>query len=101
MFEVIEVGPVTSKKGWFRTRHYFAAKMRALSPIVIQKLNRTFEGYGNYSTQTYQADFGEGAVITIWFPNDRLLAVGDKVSAESLAGEGYLNHYFRMVGTKY
>jgi hypothetical protein len=64
-------------------------------------LGWTFEGHGNYSTQRYRADFSEGDVITVLVrASDNMIAVGDRQSAESLAGQGLLKSYFRLVGTR-
>lgn len=97
MFEVIYVGPPT-KKRLFRPS-LIPVKMRATAPMACEYLRRSFEGHGHYSTQTYRADFREGDVITLYVHGWEMIAVGDQRSAESLAGQGYLGGYFRMVAT--
>jgi hypothetical protein len=100
MFEVVETGPVVETKRWFRSpTRSRPVKLKAVSSTFVEKLGRTFEGYGNYSTQTYRATFTEGEVITIRFPESKLVAVGDRMSVEALAGQGYLNSYFRLSAT--
>jgi hypothetical protein len=101
VFEVIEIGPITETKRWFRSSSRIRpAKLKVVSTTFVEKLDRTFEGHSRYSTQTYRADFTEGEVITIWFSESKMLAIGDLMSAETLAGQGYLSDYFRLFGTK-
>ena len=101
MFEVVEIGPMAETKRWFRSpTRSRPVKLKVVSTTFVEKLGRTFEGYGNYSTQTYRADFTEGEVITIWFSGSKLMAVGDRMSVETLAGQGYLSSYFRLSGTR-
>jgi hypothetical protein len=98
MFEVIEIG--AAKKRWLFGIKRVPVKMKATTAMSCELLNRTFEGHGNYSTQRYRADFSEGDVITVRVPaSDIMIAVGDRQSAESLAGQGLLKSYFRLVGT--
>jgi hypothetical protein len=88
-------------KRWFKSpTRSRPVKLRAVSTAFVEKLNRTFEGHGKYSTQTYRADFTEGDVITIWFSDSEMVAVGDRMSVETLAGQGHLSSYFRLTGTK-
>lgn len=98
MFEVVEIGPIAETKRWFRfPLRSRPVKLKAIAAAYCEKLERTFEGHGKYTTQKYRAEFGEGEVLTIWFSNSKLLAVGDRLSVQSLAGDGYLHRYFRMV----
>ena len=97
MFEVIEIG--APKRKWrFGTEHV-SVKMKATTAMFCELLGRTFQGYGKYTVQTYRADFSEGDVITVLFRSSDMIAVGDRRSVESLAGQGYLKPYFRLVRT--
>jgi hypothetical protein len=98
VFEVIEIGPPT-KKRLFRKAVWLPVKMRATTPMTCEVLRRTFEGHGNYSTQTYRANFGEGEVVTVHLHASDIVAVGDMRSIESLTAQGYLRNYMRLVGT--
>ena len=101
MFEVVEIGPVVETKRWFRSpTRSRPVKLKAVNSACVEKLGRTFQGYGNYSIQTYRADFTEGDAITIWLSLSKMVAIGDRMSAEALAGQGYLNGYFLLVGTQ-
>ena len=98
MFEVVEIGPTVETKRWFRSpSRSRPVKLKAVTMGSCEKLGRTFEGYGKYTTQKYRAEFSEGEVLTLWFSDSKLLAIGDRVSVQSLAGDGYLNRYFRLV----
>lgn len=100
MFEVVEIDPTVETKRWFRSPSTSRpVKLKAVTSACCEKLDRTFEGYGKYTTQKYRAEFSEGEVLTIWFSNSKLLAVGDRISVQSLAGDGYLSRYFRLVET--
>jgi hypothetical protein len=98
MFEVIEIGG-TTKKSWFSRVQYLQVKLKALDNLSCEKLGRNFEGYQHYSTQTYRAGFSKDSVITVFLPVREMVTVGDKLSVESLAGQGYLDRFFRLVGT--
>jgi hypothetical protein len=97
MFEVIEIG--AAKKKWLFGIKRVPVKMKATTAMSCELLGRTFQGHGNYTTQRYRADFSEGDVITVRVPSSDMIAVGDRRSAESLAGQGLLKSYFRLVGT--
>jgi hypothetical protein len=99
MFEVIAIGSPLTKRRWlFKKVTYFPVKMRATTAMTCQVLARSFQGHGNYTTQTYQIDISEGEVITISSTAD-MLEVGDKRSLETLVGQGYLGGYRRLVAT--
>lgn len=100
MFEVLEIGQL-SKKRWFSRRRYRPVKLKALAPLFCEELSRKFEGYQKYSVQTYRADFSEGSVVTVWLRESEMIAVGDKLSVEALAGQGYLNPFFRLIKSNY
>src|SRR5438105_4331854 len=97
MFEVIEIG--APKRRWFLGTKRVPVKLKAITAMSCEMLGRTFQGYRNFSTQRYRADFSEGDVITVRVPSSDMIAVGDRRSAESLAGQGCLKSYFRLVGT--
>src|SRR5688572_13769421 len=98
MFEVVEIGPVVETKRWFRKSiKSRPVKLKTIAAASCEKLGRTFEGYGNFSTQKYRAEFSEGEVLTVWISTSKLLNVGDRLSVQSLAGDGHLNRYFRLV----
>lgn len=100
MFEVVEIGPTVETKRWFRSpTRSRPVKLKAVATASCEKLGRTFEGYGKYTTQKYRAEFSEGEVITLWFSDSKLVALGDRMSVQTLAGQGYLNHCFRLVET--
>lgn len=95
MFEVVEVGSVEAKR-WGKPK-YRTVKLRAVTAMFTEKLSRSFEGYGSYSNSLWRVDFPEGSTITIWVPIADMSAVGDKLSVDTLAGEGRLDAYFRCV----
>jgi hypothetical protein len=70
-----------------------------VAPAVLEKLDRTFEGYQKFTVQTYRAEFTEGEVLTIQAPSADLFAIGDRVSAESLMAQGHLQNRFQLVRT--
>lgn len=72
-------------------------KLRALTNTFCEMLTREFEGYGNYSNHTWRADFDEGTVVVIRIPATELIAVGDRLSTETLSSQGRLGPYFRRV----
>ena len=65
--------------------------------MTCRSLGRTFEGHGIYSIQTYQADFAEGQVVTLFVHPSDLVAVGDRRSLESMVGQGYVARFLRLV----
>jgi len=97
MFEVIEIGRPQRK--WRFGRKRVSVKLKATTAMSCELLDRTFEGHGHYTTQTYRADFSEGEVITIVFSRTEIVTVGDQRSIESLAGQGYLKPFLRMIRT--
>ena len=99
VFEVIEVLPPTQKT-FFRRKYWVPVKVRATAPMTCRTLARTFEGHGLYSIQTYQADFAEGQVVTLFFHPSDLVAVGDRRSLESMVGQGYVARYLRLVANE-
>lgn len=99
LFEVVEIGPFEKKRFLRRQSSYRPIKLRCVQSARCEKLGRTFEGHGHYSAQTYRAEFSEGEVISIWVSGLPLLAVGDRLGLESLAAQGWLDDYFRLVAT--
>lgn len=98
MFEVVEIGSPERKR--FFKRQNRPVKIRALKSTCCEQLKRTFEGYGNYSVQTYRADFFEGEVLTILAPVSEMISLGDQLSVESLVAQGQLSTRFRLVATQ-
>ena len=96
VFEVVEIGPLT-KRHWWSKRRWRLLKLRTTKACYTECLRRTFEGYQQYSTQKYRADFEENTVITVLFSESELIAVGDKIGMDTLAGTGQLDRYFRMI----
>lgn len=93
MFKVEAVG----RPGWFSK----AVRLVALEDMSVQSLGRQFEGYQQYSVQTYQADFKKGDVIVIGVRKRAWMEVGDLHSAEALMAQGHLRPYTRLVATRY
>ena len=91
MFEVVEIGPIT-KKRWFRPR-LRTIKLKAISSSEFEKLAR----HGNWSVQKYRAEFTEGDVITVGLSDAPILVIGDHISVHSLAAQGSIEHFFRLV----
>jgi hypothetical protein len=83
MFEVVEIGPLEKKRLLRRQRRQI--KLRCLSTTFCEKLGRSFEGHGRYTTQTYRADFSEGETVIFVMTGTPLWAVGDQLGIESLA----------------
>ena len=98
MFEIVEIGPEVTT-GLLRKRSYRQVKLCCVTPVVLEILDRTFEGYQKFTVQTYRAEFTESEVITIQVPSADLIAVGDRVSAESLRAQGHLQNRFQLVRT--
>jgi hypothetical protein len=97
MFEIIEIG--AAKRRWLFGAKRVPIKLKATTGMSCEMLDRSFEGHGHFTTQTYRADFSEGDVITVRIPISDMISVGDRRSADSLAGQGCLKRYFRLVGT--
>ena len=95
MFEVMEIGPLTRKR-WFKSR-LRVVKLKTVASAQCEKISRSFEGHGNYSTQLYRAEFTEGEVITVGLPASQMLSIGDRMSLQSIAALGAIEHCFRMV----
>ena len=100
MFEIIEIGRLSRRRFFRRPQQLRQVKLKAVKDTFCEKLGKHYEGRGRYSVRTYRADFSEGTVITVWFASTDLIALGDKVSVETLAGQGYLNQFFRMTDSK-
>ena len=98
MFEVVEIGPEVTT-GLLRKRRYRLVKFCCVAPAVLEKLDRTFEGYQKFTVQTYRAEFTTGEVFTIQLPSADLIAVGDRVSADALNTHGHLQSRFQLVRT--
>jgi hypothetical protein len=99
VFEVIEVLPPT-RKTWLRRKYSVPVKVRAMASMTCQTLVRTFEGHGHYSVQTYQVDFAEGEVVTLFFRPSDSVAVGDRRSLYTLLGQGYVAPFFRLIANQ-
>ena len=98
MFEVIRTGPPfsTGALWWRKTQR--PVTLRATEDMSCEYLVRTFQGHGNYTTQTYRVDVAKGDAFTFAMEKTAL-RVGDFRALETIVGEGFLREYARLVAT--
>jgi len=102
MFEVVQIYHDVSVKGGIFSRWKKSTTtvvvLRAIAGMSTQYIDRTFQGHGHYSAQTYQVDIAEGDRISLQMPGT-VLRQGDRRALETLVANGYLREYGRMVAT--